>query len=134
MEQSENTAKASIKDAIALAVTAYFAQSNAKDTVYSTADGFLFENSGFATNHASTLEDKNVIPHGIANDFEVVDPEVVARQNSELSTEQLELLNNGLVKENYNQLKQLANYLKLEHADNKADTIIKALTTYKESL
>lgn len=63
MEQPKNKAKASIIGAVALAVTNYFAQVNAKKEVYSTADGFLFENLGFAKNHAATLKDKNVTPH-----------------------------------------------------------------------
>lgn len=75
MEKEKEKATASINDAIALIVSDYFELPNAKDTVYSTADGNVFENLGFATNHASTLEDKNVTPHTNPNKIEVIDIE-----------------------------------------------------------
>ncbi len=117
--------------AIAAIVSDYFAQTNAKDTVYSTSDGNVFENLGFATNHASTLVDKNVTPHTNPNNLEVIDEEDLTDDTIVLNPEQTELLNSGLVKENYNQLKQLATFLELETIDQKAETIIKALEDYK---
>jgi hypothetical protein len=77
MDKSESKAKASISEAIAQAVSTYFEQKDAKKEVYSTADGFLFENLGFAKNHATTLDDKNVTPHTKANNLEVVGEEEV---------------------------------------------------------
>jgi hypothetical protein len=75
MGKSENKATASIADAIALTVSSYFEQKDARKEVYTTVDGFLFENLGFAKNHATTLEDKNVTPHTNVNNLEVVDEE-----------------------------------------------------------
>lgn len=77
MGSVKKIATASIKDAIALAVTTYFEHKEAKEKVYTTSDGFLFENIGFAKNHASTLEDKEVVPHTNANSLEVLDDELV---------------------------------------------------------
>ncbi|MDX6187984.1 hypothetical protein SGQ83_01365 [Flavobacterium sp. Fl-318] len=134
MEKAQKTASAVLATAIALTVSNYFEQTGAKDTVYSTSDGFLFENLVFANNHATTLEEKNVTPHANVNIMEVVDEEGLTGDGSQLSAEQLELLNNGLVKENYAPLKQLADFLKLETTDKKAETIITALNAYKETL
>lgn len=131
MEKSTQKATASITDAIALAVSAYFAQQGAKNEVFSTSDGFVFENIGFATNHASTLEDKNVTPHSKANELEVVDDEEVTGTPYQLTDADKQLLETGLAKENYNALKSLIKNLKIETIDQKADTLIVALEEYK---
>jgi len=83
MGSVKEIATASIKDAIALAVTTYFEQKDAKEKVYTTSDGFLFENIGFAKNHAATLEDKEVVPHTNANSLEVLDDELVGSGSSD---------------------------------------------------
>jgi hypothetical protein len=131
MEQSQSTAKATIMVAVALAVSAYFEQKDAKNEVFSTADGFLFENLGFAKNHATTLEDKNVTPHTNANNLEVVGEEEVTRTGYQLTDADKQLLATGLSNENYNPLKSLIKTLKIETADQKAETLIKALEDYK---
>jgi hypothetical protein len=133
MENGKETAKASINDAIALAVSAYFAQQGAKNEVFSTSDGFVFENIVFATNHASTLKDKNVTPHSNANDLEVLDDEEVTGSGTEyqLTDADKQLLETGLTKENYNALKSLIKNLKIDTTDQKADTLIVALEEYK---
>jgi hypothetical protein len=99
-----------------------------------TSDGLLFTNKKFAVDHSHSLEDKTLTPFKNANSLEVVDKEEITRDDITLSAEQLELLNNGLVKENYNQIKKLKEFLKLETTDNKAETLITALTAYKEIL
>lgn len=133
MEKVKETATASINDAIALAVSAYFAQKGAKSEVFSTSDGFLFENVAFATNHASTLEDKNVTPHSNANDLDVFDDEEITddQDTYKLTDQDKQLLESGLVKENYNALKALIKNLKIETTDQKADSLIQALEDYK---
>lgn len=75
MDKETKKATASQADAIALAVTTFFEQNPAKNKVYSTADGFLFENVGFAKNHATTIDNKDVTPHTNAANVEVVDEE-----------------------------------------------------------
>lgn len=131
MENGKETAKASINVAIALAVSAYFAQQGAKNEVFSTSDGFVFESIVFATNHASTLEDKNVTPHSNAKDLEVFDDEEVTGTPYQLTEADKQLLESGLTKENYNALKSLIKHLKINTADQKADTLIQALENYK---
>lgn len=134
MEKAQKTASAVLLTAIALAVSNYFAQEGAKSEVFSTADGYIFENFGFAQNHATTLEDKNVTPHSNVNNIEVFGEANLSDQAIKLNADQLELLNNGLVKENYIPLKQLVAFLKLESVDQKAESLIAVLTAYKESL
>jgi hypothetical protein len=134
MEKAQKTASAVLLTAIALAVSNYFAQEGAKSEVFSTADGYIFENFGFAQNHATTLEDKNVTPHSNVNNIEVFGEANLSDKAIELNADQLELLNNGLVKENYIPLKQLVAFLKLEPVDQKAESLIAVLTAYKESL
>lgn len=129
MDNSNKPATASVSDAIALAVTTYFEQNKAKSKVYSTADGFLFENLGFAKNHASTLDDKNVTPHTKSSNEEVVDEDIL--NNYQLTDVDIKLLDSGLVKENYNALRSLVNRLKIETIDQKAETLINALEEYK---
>jgi hypothetical protein len=133
MENSQSTAKATITVAIALAVSTYFAQTDAKKEVYSTADGFIFENLVFAKNHAATLDDKNVTPHTNANNLEVVDEEEVTGSGTpyQLTDADKQLFETGLSKDNYNALKSLIKSLKIETSDQKAETLIKALEEYK---
>ena len=78
MGQTGNKAKAVILAAIALAVSTYFKENKDRKEVYSTADGYLFENPVFAQNHAVTLEDKNVTPHTNPSTIEVIDDEDVS--------------------------------------------------------
>ncbi|MRX40399.1 hypothetical protein GJU43_14015 [Flavobacterium sp. LC2016-23] len=134
MSKEKVKATASLNDAVAQIVSNYFAQANAKDTVYSTSDGNVFENLGFATNHASTLEDKNVTPHIDTNRLEVIEDLDFDESAIILNAEQKELLNTGLIKENYTKLKQLASFLELHTEDQKADTIIHALEEYKAKI
>lgn len=75
MAQKKVKATASNTDAIAKTVSDYFDQVGSKNEVFSTADGFVFENFGFAQNHATTLGDKNITPHTKAEAIEVVDEE-----------------------------------------------------------
>jgi hypothetical protein len=131
MGQTKETATASVTDAIALAVSTYFAQTGAKKEVFSTADGFVFENFGFAQNHATTLDDKNVTPHTNANNLEVVDEEEVKETTYQLTDADKQLFETGLSKDNYNALKSLIKSLKIETSDQKAETLIKALEEYK---
>ena len=50
MAKAKEVATASQADAIAKTVSDYFDQVGSKDEVYSTADGNVFENFGFAQN------------------------------------------------------------------------------------
>lgn len=134
MSEQTNNATASIADAIALAVSTYFEEKGSKQEVYSTADGFIFENVGFATNHATTLDDKNVTPHTKASNLQVVDEKEVTGDEYLLTDADKELLQSGLESKNYNAIKALAKNLKIDTPDQKAETLITALTAYKDSL
>jgi hypothetical protein len=76
-------------DAVAQTVSDYFAQKGARNEVFSTSDGNVFENLGFAKNHADTLEDKLVTPHTNASAIELVDEEEVEGDNGVAATQKL---------------------------------------------
>jgi hypothetical protein len=65
----------SVADAVSDTVSDYFAKVGSRDEVFSTSDGYIFENQGFARNHAATLEDKNIVPHINGFSVEVEDEE-----------------------------------------------------------
>lgn len=131
MSNQPNQATASVTDAIALRVTEYFETAGSKAVVYSTSDANLFENQGFAKDHAATLEDKNVTPHSTVANLEVVEETL---ESDELSEAQIKLLQSGLTKGNYKEIKALAAFLKLETADQKAETLIDALEDYRDRM
>lgn len=131
MSNQPNQATASDTDAIALRVTEYFERPGSKAVVYSTSDANLFENQGFAKDHAATLEDKNVVPHSTVANLEVVEETL---ESDELSEAQTKLLQSELAKANYKDLKALAAFLKLQPADQKAETLIDALEAYRDTM
>jgi hypothetical protein len=89
MAKETKTATASKSDAIAKTVSEYFDQVGSKDELFSTADGNVFENQGFAKNHAVTLDDKNVTPHTKANALEVVDEEEITGDAGAAATQKI---------------------------------------------
>lgn len=134
MAANKTALVASLADAIAKTVSDYFAQIGSKEEVFSTSDGNVFENLGFAKNHAATLEDKNVTPHTKASGIEVVDEEELTGDIYQLTESDKELLQSGLDSKNYNAMKALVKNLKLASTDLKAETLIAVLTGYKELL
>ncbi|MGM8362130.1 hypothetical protein ACSV4D_09470 [Flavobacterium sp. ARAG 55.4] len=133
-EVKKNVVAASIADVVAKKVTEYFEKKDSKDEVYSTADGFVFENLVFAKNYAETLDDKTVTPHSKGKNIKVVDAEELTVESYQLTDADKELLQSGLESKNYNAMKALAKNLKLASADLKAETLIAVLTGYKELL
>ena len=75
MAKANKKATASVSDAVATTVSDYFAQVGSRNEVFSTSDGNVFENLGFAKNHAATLDNKDIVPHTNAKNIEVVDEE-----------------------------------------------------------
>lgn len=122
------------KEALQKEADAHFLANPEVSEITATSDGFLFTNKKFAVDHSHNLEDKTLTPFKNVNSLEVVDEEEITGDGIVLNTEQLELLNNGLIKENYIPLKQLVAFLKLETVDQKAESLIAVLTAYKESL
>jgi hypothetical protein len=95
---------------------------------FSTSDGEHFYNENDAKNHAKSLEDKVVEP--------VYNPTFLGDASSTEESEKMaqELEETELVKENYKQLKVLVKYFEIETADQKAETLIKALEEYKSKI
>lgn len=134
MAANKTALVASLADAIAKTVSDYFERKGSRDEVFSTSDGNVFENVGFAKNHAATLEDKNVTPHTKASGIEVVDEEELTGDTYQLTDADKELLQSGLDSKNYNAMKALVKNLNIASADLKAETLIAVLTGYKELL
>lgn len=107
---------------------------------FSTSDGEHFYNENDAKNHAKSLEDKVVEPVynptflGDASSNDVADEDLEAKAFKESEKMAQELENTELIKENYKQLKVLVKYFEIETADQKAETLIKALEEYKSKI
>ncbi|WP_395060002.1 hypothetical protein [Flavobacterium sp.] len=118
------------------------------DCYFETADGSCFFTENAAEAHSKTLEDKKVkTVHNTAekssNDSEEDKKAKVVHNTAEKSPNDSddelilkvkELEDTELVKENYIALKGLVKYFQIEVADQKADTLIQALTDYKLKL
>ena len=100
------------------------------DCYFETADGGAFFTENAANNHAKTLKDKTVT--AVQNTNPSIDETTTADANDDAKVE--ELKSAELVKENYKVLKDLAKHFQLEVADQKAETLIEALTAYKLKL
>ena len=100
------------------------------DCYFETADGGAFFTENAANNHAKTLKDKTVT--SVQNTNPSIDEASLTIVSDDAKVE--ELLSAELVKENYKQLKDLAKHFQLDVADQKAETLIEALTEYKLKL
>ena len=65
---------------------------------------------------------------------ELAEEDLEAKAFAESEKMAKELKETQLVKGNYNQLKSLVKYFEIETADQKADTLIKALEDYKSKI
>ena len=100
------------------------------DCYFETADGGAFFTENAANNHAKSLKDKTVT--AVQNTNPSIDEASLTIVSDDAKVE--ELLSAELVKENYKQLKDLAKHFQLDVADQKAETLIEALTEYKLKL
>ncbi len=108
----------------------YFERHQLSNECHITSDNRVFHTKGSADGFASTLDDKKV------SSFT---RETKKSENEDLDQEELkgklaELEATELVNENYNALKSLVKYFQIEVADQKAETLITALTDYKLKL
>ena len=113
-------------------VEQYFEKNKSEKVIYATSDNFLFQQYKHALDHANTLEESKREVETFKNPLHL-DVTVKTSDAIELTIEQKKLLESGLVKENYNDLKALVKVLKIETSDQKAETLIKALEDYKIS-
>lgn len=128
---SELVKEASLsKEALQKKATEYFVKNKDAKVVFLTADGFMFLNRNFASDHANTLEGKEVFDFKNPSHVES-DTDQTADDNTQLNEEQKQLLATGLEVKNYNAIKALAKVLNIETPDQKAETLIKALEDYK---
>lgn len=112
----------------------YFERHPSNDECHITSDNRVFHNKGAAESFAGTLDDKKI------SSFErklvmKKDPETKPVDKEADKAEKLkELEALELVKENYNQMKALVKYFEIKTADQKAETLIAALTEFKTTL
>ncbi|OWP76537.1 hypothetical protein [Flavobacterium oreochromis] len=105
----------------------YFKNTPDATKVYETSDGFAFDWLPNAIAHANTLEDKQVLTLNR-------DGNLVTDADNELDVLtdlQKEVLTNGLEKKNYIIIKEIIKALEIETPDQKAETLIEALESYK---
>ncbi|HFG0564486.1 hypothetical protein [Flavobacterium psychrophilum] len=100
------------------------------DCYFETADGTAFFTENAANNHAKTLKDKTV--KAVHNTNTSADDNT--NTDTELEAKVKELESTELVKENYKVLKDLVKYFQIDTVDQKAETLIVALTEYKLKL
>lgn len=100
------------------------------DCYFETTDGSCFFTENAAETHAKTLNDKKV--KAVHNTNSPTNDDTNA--NMELEAKVKELESTELVKENYKVLKDLVKYFQIDTVDQKAETLIVALTEYKLKL
>lgn len=110
--------------------TDYFERHQTSNECHITSDNRVFHTKGTAQGFAATLDDQEINSFTrtkvISIDSTNDDEQLTAKLN--------ELENAELVKTNYEVLKDLVKYFKIEVADKKAETLIAALTDYKLKL
>ncbi len=113
----------------------YFDRHPSSNECHITADGRVFHTKGSAQGFARTLDDQDIESYFrtvLEKEKSLEDAMVIHSDNREEKIKELEELE--LVKENYPQLKALAKYFDIKPADQKADTLIAALTEFKTTL
>nr|DAQ02465.1 MAG TPA: hypothetical protein [Caudoviricetes sp.] len=104
------------------------------DVAYKTADGHFFFLENDAVNYASTLEDKTVekVTPKREKTAETVDNTADEQGDKQKVSELMEL---ELIPKNFNKMKSLATYFKVELAEKpNAEDLIKALTELKNQI
>jgi hypothetical protein len=107
---------------------------------FSTSDGEHFYNENDAKNHARSLDEKSVEPVYNPNFLEVVisddshEDDLAEQKLKESENMVKELEDTELVKSNYQILKKLVQYFKIDVADQKSETLIEALKEYKSKI
>lgn len=121
----------------------YFKRHSTGTECHITSDGRVFHTKGSAESFAVGLKDQTVESFKrdeakTADKPKVADKPKTEKQvfeTLELTDENIsQILNFGLVKENYINLKALVSHLKIETENQKADTLVKALADYKLKL
>lgn len=109
----------------------YFERHPSSNDCHITSDGRVFHTLGAAQGFAGTLDNqeiesykRSVLEKEINTNDDTADKDAKLKELAELE----------LVKENYNQMKGLVKYFDLKTADQKAETLIAALTEYKNTL
>ena len=106
------------------------------DVAYKTADGIFFFLENDAVNYASTLEDKTVekVTPKREETTEALD-NTANEQGDKRDQKVSELMELELIPKNFNKMKSLAAYFKVELAEKpNAEDLIKALTELKNQI
>lgn len=111
----------------------YFERHPSSSDCHITSDGRVFHTLGSAQGFAGTLDDQTIESYKISVlEKETTNEGFDAEAEKQAKLEELATLE--LVKENYHEIKALVKYFDLKPADQKAETLIAALTEYKNTL
>ncbi|AKK74443.1 hypothetical protein OK18_19115 [Chryseobacterium gallinarum] len=113
----------------------YFKRHPLNEECYITSDGRVFHTAGAAQGFAGTLDDQTIESYnkkvlekeGRSNDL-------ISGSEAERTAKIKELESLELSSANYNLMKPLVKFFGIETADQKAETLIAALTEFKTTL
>jgi len=112
----------------------YFDRHPTSDECHITSDGRVFHNKGTALGMAGTLDDQNIESYS----RKVLEKEKAENDSAPSQVEEIMmetfLKANEVDKMKYDDLKKLCKFFEIKTEDQKADTLISALTEYKSTL
>ncbi len=112
----------------------YFERHQSSNECHITSDNRIFHTKGSAESFTSLLDDKKVRSYTRESKEVKNDAKNEEIDENQLKSKLAELEATDLVKENYQALKTLVKYFEIEVTDQKAETLIQALTDYKLKL
>lgn len=112
----------------------YFNRHPTSDECHITSDGRVFHNKGSAQGMAGTLDDQNIESYSRkVFEKEKADNDSAPSQVEAIIMETF-LNANEVDKMKYDDLKKLCKFFEIKTGDQKAETLIAALTEYKSTL
>jgi hypothetical protein len=112
----------------------YFDRHPTSNECHITSDGRVFHNKGGALGFAGTLDNQDIESYSrkVLEKEKSLEQEIDLGDNKETKIKELNALE--LVTANYNEMKVLVKYFDLKVENQKAETLIAALTEFKTTL
>lgn len=112
----------------------YFDRHPSSDECHVTSDGRVFHNKGGAQGFAGTLDDQDIESYSrkVLEKEKSLAQEIDLGDNHESKIKELETLE--LSTANYNEMKALVKFFDVKVENQKAETLITALTEFKNTL
>jgi len=116
----------------------YFERHTVSDECHITSDGRVFHTKGSAQGFAGTLDDQEIESYNrkvLEKEQKIdTDSEGGDASDADILKNTILLKEADLEKLDYNELKSLAKFFEVEAENQKAPTLIEALTKFKETL